>query len=575
MLAGIAAGALINSGGEMPVQSRAQTYDLSPRLVRLFPRAATLVRSTNLSDRIVVLEQLVKVRASECVREYELALELPRADYVVVARAVFSGGLSRERDPAVTASALTKISFAATKLRIDELGSEFVPFLSYSDSSVQYVALDAIAFLKPNGVSSHVAELLSQPEWPIGRKALETLVALRAREAIVPLAMRLKSTNEIERWGAIKSLDAVGDPAAAPFLAAALHDSNVYNRYWTQQALGRLGAMAELRAGLQSPASVEEEAHILAWLGIAGDKEALTNIVQNLLEGGRVSSATMREMLLKGGHIDSTAMRDTFSATHARQICQPLALWLRQGCSPGGRMLDEGVICDTALFMAEFGSPEAIPFLHELVKKPLPPERRYTTQTSGELARDRIVEGLGKLRARVAVPDLMPLLNEQTAGSSYSVRVAEIALSQIADKASVPALLKRAGDPHHPLRGRILMNLNAAVDETLWRQIQGTNFQGLYVAPINATAASITEQTAIPIVLQYEPADSKSWPFVNTYVNRIGIRFGLELITDALQQTGNDYTFILKNGAIHVVTVDDAIRYIGMTVLGQDIVPER
>ncbi len=524
------------------VYSNTTKFEPSLELIRAVPNLAEQIYSTNLSERISVLDKIVVTRSDDDVVWQELPFNLPKSDYVGVANAIFSAGLFDAREE-LLCKVLSKLTYAATQRGIDELGPAFVAFLSHSNSTVQYQALEAIGKLKPAGCNRQVAALLSYPEWPVGRKALETLLELRAREAIPPLAVQLESTNDTTRYIAIKQLEKLGDLKAAPHLARRLSDASADNRYWALEALGKLKAIDELHRALRNSTSPNIEARILSWLVAAGDKESCPVVARYILTGGR---------------IDSHLMRKNLTEVRADAICPELANQLRSRLLLGGKTVDDDLLLEVALFMAEFQKSEAIPFLREFLKRHPPHPNSRGLNGIESYNRDNVVSALGKLRAQEAVPDLLPLLNEDVSGDTESVHAAEIALSQIADPTSCQVLLQRIHDPAHPLRGQILANLNVAIDEPLLVKINKTRFKGLYIAPVNSVTAAIIKDTKIPVVLHYEPASGQAWPITNTYVEMVTVRFGLEQVVGAL---GNSYTILLRDGKVHILPIRDALEF--------------
>ncbi len=324
-------------------------------------------------------------------------------------------------------------------------------------------------------------------------------------------------------------------------------------RYWIIDALGKIGAIPELHLLLTNQPTVAQQGQILAWLAHLNDGQTMPDTAQLVIEGGRIDTATIRQALVK---------------IAAVEICPVLAMKLREGKLRNGEPIDNALCRDAALFMAQLGSREAIPFLCRFVPLNLPhpvmqmsggKTWRSSTSTHEEVERDRVVEALGQLRAEAAATNLIPLQDVNVAGTVYSVRIADVALSRIGNRESIPVLLDHAQDTSNPVQSQILLNLNVALDERLWNQVEESTFQWLYVMTIDAIAAKITTDSKIAVTIDYRPPDEKSWPKANSHVGNV--KLGLEQIISALSRTEKTpYTAIIRNKTIHVLPVDEAIK---------------
>lgn len=123
-----------------------------------------------------------------------------------------------------------------------------IRLLHHRDPGVQWKAADALGSLGDSAVDLLVSELLSRHVAArIG--AAEALGTIGDTRAVLPLAGLLARDPAAEvRWVAALALGRIGDPAAVPFLEAALKSPQRYVRYGAALSLGRLGWVPEDRA---------------------------------------------------------------------------------------------------------------------------------------------------------------------------------------------------------------------------------------------------------------------------------------------------------------------------------------
>ena len=130
-LVGLSAGILSYWGCGKSTNSKNETFELSPKLLSLIPAATGQVNSTNLAERVAMLDRLVVIRRDDDVIGHEFPLDLPRSDYISIAKAVFSGGLRFQTNEEQTAHVLWKLTVVAKNYGLKELGPNFIPYRQF------------------------------------------------------------------------------------------------------------------------------------------------------------------------------------------------------------------------------------------------------------------------------------------------------------------------------------------------------------------------------------------------------------------------------------------------------------
>jgi HEAT repeat protein len=131
---------------------------------------------------------------------------------------------------------------------------------------------------------------------------LDTLVSLRAKEAVPSLVALLSDKDETKRYHALTSLVKVNGKEAVPAIAKALDDESEDNRYWALDALVLLNArdhapaLWRLTADDQRP---QTQAYALAALISFAESRAIPLAVKKATVADLTRRTDMLDFLVK------------------------------------------------------------------------------------------------------------------------------------------------------------------------------------------------------------------------------------------------------------------------------------
>jgi len=508
-----------------------------PAMLEVMPGTMDRLRSRDISERVAVLEELVRVKDREIVLP-----SLPRDQWVTVLRAVLVDDLQRV-EPEVRNSALVRACYVIQAQQLRELAGPITVYLRSDDASEVVMALRTIAALDAPTDAAELAPLLEHPMQSIRRDAAAALVRQGAPEVVPYLLRELEHEESLRRYEAILGLTQVGDRAVAPALARHLTDPHKDNRAWALLALAKLDAR-EQAAAIWPMLDADNEASTktlaIAALVKLGEARAIPLAVERATSNDRYRPNAMLDALIRTG---ATAANPAL--IEALDPAVPLNINTR------------------ALLMrhlARVGETGVIPVL-----------RRYATGAEHEVARTAAVEALGDLRAHEAVDDLLPLLRPATAPDeepSYNARSfaadAAIALAKIGERRTWPALVHFAENAGNPKRGVILGALNEHMNPDLWKKLNETRVKGYWLKPLHETAAGFTEQSGVAIVMHYPPDPPDAPTFANTG-NGTLLR-GVAALVEACGKDGSlasqwRHTFVLDGDTVHVMPAPDAVAW--------------
>jgi HEAT repeat protein len=332
----------------------------------------------------------------------------------------------RHRDPAVLNAALTALVHA----RQDVL-PQVAELLDSSEADVRTYGALALGLLQDRrGVPALVAAL-DDPDANVRFHAIEALGRIRSRAAALPVAAVAESRDFAVAFAALDTLALIGEPSISPRIVPLLDDDMLHTA--AADALGRLGGedvVAPLAALIaRSPDAAASAAGALASLSERVDGPRAG--------GGSVADLARSVMTLQAGRHLVAAM-STATEEEACGIATVLG-WLEH----------DGV-------EAALTSALSIPCVRRIVSdalvlrgaRAIAPLLAALGGSEDDEVRKTIAATLGRIGAPVAVPALLPLLDES---AELSV-VAASALGSIGVEQAVEPLLARLDDPHAAVR---------------------------------------------------------------------------------------------------------------------------
>lgn len=530
-------------GGHTAAQDGTGTFLSQAR--KIIPDIDQRINSPEIEDRISVLDQLV-VRVDEmCYITYKFPYDLPTDDYYHLVVAVLEGELYRVKDTEKVRKVLEKIVHTAIKLKLKNITQYFLPFLKYDDNIVQMQALRVLEQLEAKQYTKEIAKLLSIPDRDVSEQAFKVLVKFNAKEAVPGLITLLKHEKAIRRYYALEALGKIGDKSAIPYVVSLLQDPHKNNCYWAVDTLVSLDANEAVPDIWQAYRNGLVGKSTIAALVYFGEVEAIPLAMDYI---------TDKELSRRDGMIDRLVR------LQARAVIPALISALEDDKIYGDDIgTNSNIRRDIIMCLAKLDAHDAVPVLRQYVK------------TKSRFLSEAAVDVLGILRAKEAVPDLLPLLEQDIrhGDSRFFVSRVALALARIGQRETIPALLKFARNPKCNRPEYIIVALNASLDSQLWNTIQSTTVQGLYIKPVNSTLFAFSEESSIPLVLHYQPQNRESpstdfespWPKVNTSVDRISLFSALMDVSEAMGSAGRPFTFILQNDEVRIMPLDEAIAW--------------
>jgi len=525
------------TNGHILAQNKSGIF--SPEACKVIPDIEQCINSPKIEDRIAVLDQLVVRIDNRCYKAYRFICDLPPQDYHHVIVAVFEGGLYKLRDTEKLREILEKIVYASVQLKLESITPYFLPFLKHDDNIVQMQVLAALQMLQAVQYSREIAQLLSHPDQDVSQQAFQVLVELNAKEAVPELINRLQNPEPSKRYHALRALGKIGDKSAIPHVTPLLQAPHINTRFWALDTLVRLDAHEIISDIWRFYEDGSGGDRALVALVYFDQQQAISALMEKITDKNRPNSEELIEKLVRR---DARAIIPALiSALEDEQVLG--------GSSNRGKNILRYIIFN----LPKLEAYEAIPVLRQYVK------------SGDEFLGDAAVQALGKLRAEEAIPDLLPILEKpiKVGGDFCQINHAAVALAQMGQVDVVPALLKFMKRPKtEQHRSKIICELNVILDPQLWYVIQKTKVKGQYKERVDTTLAAFSEQSQIPIIwhCDFENLDSRV-PKVNTYVGEISFRFGLDRAVGEMKSTGELYTYILQNGEVHVIPVDEALSW--------------
>lgn len=318
------------------------------------------------------------------------------------------------------------------------LGGPAVPFLAPllrdPDRDFRKFVVDALGNIDGPAVPELLREALEDPEENISATAAEYLGRKQVRAAVPALLRCLEEGSIWLKFGCLRALGEIGDPAAAPAVVALLQEPGL--RKAAMEALGRVGredAVPHLLDGLFS-----RDKGLRKVAAVAAHQ-----VLQHLKKRGE-GDAALREGVRRNADQDFLGFLQELLGQE--DPAQRTAAAVLLGMVPG----------DVAVEIIFEGMPRATEqeqdlytrVLEELPETTLPLLIAKLLHTD-PVVRFRAAQVLGRRRCRGAVPTLLALLEDDI---GHVRAAAAAALGAIADPAAVAPLTALLRDPFPDVR---------------------------------------------------------------------------------------------------------------------------
>jgi HEAT repeat protein len=531
----------------------AVAQELSPSILQTIPRVVERLHSSDIYERISVLDELVIQKRTAHLPHVVLAHNFPASDYSVVVKSILSANLE-QLDERRASETWWRLTYVVEVFKLKELVKPIAGYLPKTAPPIQLTILWTLRTLGAVESVPQIVTLLRSPEEYIRREALEVLVSLRSKAAVPSLVAMLSEKDEIKRYHAITNLVKVNGREAAANIAKILEDEHENNRYWALDALVTFNAREHAQAIWKLTEAHQHpntQRYALAALIYFGDRRAIPLAVEKATEADLSPRLDMMEFLVK---VKATAIAPAFVAVLESSTIL--------GGNPSDTGTDSNIRRDIMTCLGQLGSREAIPVL-----------RRYARGIhSNTFLQDAAVMTLGVLGAKESVDDLLLLLDKPDPDYKQVTAEVGLALAQIGEQRTWRKLIDLAARPSCRYRSEIISELNRHLDRELWERIQKQKVSGLLVKSVDATTEAFARESGIRIVLDYQPGRDLSlraplkgdkYPWANTSVEKISLSYGLGEIIDGLSDSRipRTFTFIFDDKEIRILSVERAIEW--------------
>jgi HEAT repeat protein len=512
-------------------------YSFSSKAIETIPGIVQRASSPDLNDRIAVLDQLVTRDARSHDFHFRYLCDLPREDYLSVARSVLEGELLQIRDRERLGIALLKVRQIAVDFKLSELLPQVAALLEHDDPIVQIFSLMVLEQLGAEKYIGAIAKAASSSNPDVRRPAVEILLKSSSREAVPVLVSCLNDNNFGVQRRAVEALGRIGDRSAVPPLLPLLKTELCT---WTIRALVRLDAREAVPyiKELYRPGEVNGN-EVLVALAYFGDEEAISQIMAEMIDDDPSRGQTLLDALVR---------------VHACAVTPALISALEKEKALGGQAnRGPNIVGYMIISLARLQAQEAIPVL-----------RRYLA-----LADDRdprglnaffacgAIEALGVLKTKEAVPELVQILNFE----DYSLRngaqtaLARIGEPNVAGKV-ITSLKKHMSSSNHV---EVLEELANISDPNTYRALAQKQLPVIEDAPAEEYLKQLTEKSGVKFTFSENrplPEDKRRQGIAA--LGDSSVLAALRRVIGTLNYSAADYAVFIHDRVIHIVTVGEA-----------------
>lgn len=515
-----------------------KSYSFSSKAVEIMPDIVQRAESADLNDRISVLDELVARDATG--RDYlhfQCIHDLPREDYLSVARSILEGRLSQIQDREKVGIALLKVRLLATDFKLSELLPQTAALLEHDNPTVQIVSMMILEQLGAEEYIGEIARVASGTNPNVRRHAQEMLLKSNSKEAVPALVSCLKDDKFDIRRRAVEALERIGDRSGVPDLIPLLKtDLGV----WAIRALVRLDAREAVPyiKELYRPGETNTEDVLIA-LAYFGDEEAISQAVGMMVDDDPGYGEHLLARLV---------------AAKARAIVPALISALEKEEVLGGQSnRGPNIVGHMMIALARLQASEAVPIL----RRNLALAKDEDSQGLKAFYAQRAIEALGILRAKEVLPELVQILEF----NDYSFRLdAQIALARIGEPSEAERIV--ASLERHMSRSnhvQVLEELANISDPNTYRALSQVELPGIESAPSEEYLKRLTEQSGVKFTFSetISPPDGEKRQVIAA-LGRTTALSALRRVIDTLNYSAADYAIFIRDGVVHVVTVGEA-----------------
>lgn len=512
-------------------------YSFSMKAIQSVPDIVRRANSPDLNDRIGVLDELITRDTGSHDFHFEYAYDLPPEDYLAVASSVLEGGLFRIGDSEKVRTTFWKISEVAIQFTLSDLQPQVVGLLEHDDPFLQILTLRVLGRLGPERYIREIAKAASSSNPDVRQPAVKILLTSNSREAVPALVACLNDDNFGIRMRAVEALGRIGDHSAAAHLVPLVGTPMAP---WAIRALVRLDAREAVPHIKELYRSGDENSDIvLTALAYFGDEEAISQLMAELTDDSQERGSALLEALV---------------AANARAVIPALVSALEHEEVLGGQASrGPNIVGRIMLGLARLQAKEATPVLQRYLKL----AADHSARGLDGFFAARAIEALGVLRAREAVPELLPILRLDSSYLRFSAQIALARIGEPSTAESVIASLKK--DDSRFRHVEVLEELANISDPNTYQALSQIELPRIESSPSEEYLRQLTAISGVKFTFSEDRPlpDEKKRQVIAGLGGPTGL-LALRRVVDTLNYSASDYAVFIRDGVVRVVPVEEA-----------------
>jgi len=511
-------------------------YSFSKEAVKIIPDITQRANSTNLNDRISVLEQLIVNDPGSDIFLYQYAYDLPQEDYFTASMSVLEGGLFSSKDVEKVRDVFGKISQAAIQFKLLALLSETVKFIEYDDPIVQIQTLMILEQLEGKQYAKEIVKAASSPNIDVSRPALRILMKFDSKEAVPVLITCLKEEDNFGiKMNAIEALGRIGDRSAIPHLIPLLKTKFYPWTLYTLVSLDAREALPAIKELYKTDKLNKSKISILVSLAYFGDEQAIADIMAAMTDEKLYDNITPTEPYL-----------EQLVEKNARPVIPALIKALEEEQAVGGHNnRGPNIIHYIMKSLAQLEAKEAIPVLRLYLQPQCEPASFFS-----EVA----IEALSMLKDKEIIPHLLQMLNSDL----YSSRsVATMALARIGEPSTIGNLIT-AMRKYKIKNSEIFELLTGISDPNTYNKLKTTKIPLIESLPGGEFLLQISDKCDVEFLISDKIPKIDEFKLTNAVWSSYTGLQALNLAIYIFNTSGrSEATYFINDKIVHVVTFEE------------------
>ncbi|MBX7220983.1 MAG: HEAT repeat domain-containing protein [Blastocatellia bacterium] len=510
-------------------------------------------RPSGLPAPVVRLDEIAFFVSRGCSFEIELVEDYTKEECFSVVEAFLQENLAEIKDQDFLFQVWRKAKFVIETKQLEFPVSIFRPHLKMNGPGCQLLIFDILKNFDCTPLKEEIVALLESSEPFVHKAALESLIKIGAKEAIPPLIKQLSSSNSNERQAATKELVRFQAKEALPELVKLFADPEPNLPFEAVDAVVKLDGkqyVPQLWQLAQETNDKHLHLQVLVALAFFEESKVFPLILERLIikfpsdpQDEQVRSEVVRHIL--------TMHAMSIAPVLIRHLENRHLLGRNENEDYSNRQLFMRLLFDLE---ARTAVPTLIAYLHD--------NNQFLAGSAAEI--------LGSWKVSAAVDVLVMLTKIQaTDRDQFLAKEAARALAKIGNPRGLPALLTYIQQAHSDDSAVVIVQLNNLLDPALFQKVATVQVKRVGALAANQAAVELSRNSGIPIVLSGKPLKLKPngtssnglWPEIDFW-NETTLFEDLERVLGTIGNCNHPFTYIMDNGAIRIMPVEDAKKWI-------------